>query len=139
VLTPELAAARVKFVEYLKRGHISSPDNHVLATIAKRYSEQLLAVLDIGITEPCIDLYQTVKDLPTTFTRGVIQNEMKISMKNVPLSLVQPNIFMAVDLHERKHILLKLFRIPETYTFQSALSRKDAVTCVTSSSMFKSV
>jgi hypothetical protein len=115
------------FVEHLQRGRINRPDNRVLATIAKRYPEQLQAVLSVGRTEPCIDLYVTVKELPSSFTRGVIENDMKISI-NAPISLAQPNILIAVDLERRKHILIKLLRIPQTTTSQSTLAKKDAVT-----------
>ena len=127
VLMPALAAARLTFVEYLNRGRINKPDKQVLATIAKRYSQQLRAVLEVGITEPCIDLYETVKALPSSFTRGVIQSEMKISI-NGPVSLAQPNILIAVDLNGGKHLFIKLLRIPQTTTSQSTLSKKDAVT-----------
>jgi Protein kinase domain len=114
-----------KFIQYLKQGRIDRPDEQVLATIAKRYSPQLQAALQIGRTATCVDLYQTVKELPSSFTRGVIQNDLKISI-NGPVSLAQPNILIAVDLSVGRHILIKLLRIPQTTTSQSYLAKKNA-------------
>ena len=85
-----------------------------------------MAAIEIGHPGPCIELYRTVKELPTSFTRGVIQSDMKISI-NGPLSLAQPNILIAVDLDFGLHILIKLLRLPQTTTSQTILDKKDAV------------
>ena len=114
------------FTEFLKHGHINRPNEQVLVTIAKRYSQQLQAVLAIGRTGPCIDLYETVKELPSSFTRGVIQNEVGILL-NGPMSLAQPNILIAVDVKCSKHLLIKLLRIPQTTQSQSTVSKEDAI------------
>ena len=126
MLISELSPVSLKFVDYLKIGQIDRPDEQVLITIAKRYSQQLLAAIEIGHPGPCIELYRTVKELPTSFTRGVIQSDMKISI-NGPLSLAQPNILIAVDLDVGRHILIKLLRLPQTTTSQTILDKKDAV------------
>jgi hypothetical protein len=111
--TDSSVVQQTTFIEFLKRGHINQPKDQVLVTIAKRYSQQLLAVLALGRTEPCIDLYETVKELPSSFSRGVIQNEVGIRI-NGPMSLAQPNILIGVDVKREKHILIKLLRIPQT-------------------------
>ncbi len=119
-------ANRLTFVEYLKLGHINRPNNQVLNIIANRYSQQLQAVLSVGSIDPCIDLYNTVKELPSSFTRGVIEADLKISI-NGPMSLAQPNILIAADLIQGKFLYIKLLSIPETLTSQSLQSRKNAV------------
>jgi hypothetical protein len=90
------------FFEYLKRGRIDRPDNQVLATIACRYSQQLQAVLSIGKTEPCVDLYKTVKELPSSFTRGVIEGDLNISI-NGPMSFGQPRCCRPQNRKESLH------------------------------------
>ena len=124
--TDSSVANRHTFTEFLRHGHINRPNDQVLVTIAKRYSQQLQAVLALGRTEPCIDLYETVKLLPSSFTRGVIQNDMG-RLINGPMSLAQPNILIAVDVKREKHLLIKLLRIPQTTQSQSTLSKKDAI------------
>ena len=120
-------AANQTFIELLKHGNINHPNDQVLITIARRYSQQLQAVLALGRTEPCIDLYETVKDLPSSFTRDVIQKALGISI-NGTLSLAQPNILVAVDVIANKLLLIKLLRIPQTTTSHFNLTKMDAVT-----------
>lgn len=130
VLVPpnaQLPTTVQKYADYLKFGYIDKPKTQVLATISKRYSQQLRAVLDIGLPGPCVDLYETVKELPSTITRGVIQKEMNISI-NGPMSLAQPNILIAIDLDAEKHLFVKLLRMPQTTTSQPTAAKKDAVT-----------
>ena len=43
------------------------------------------------------------------------------------MSLAQPNILIAGDVNDGKHLLIKLLRIPETTTSQSTNSKKDAI------------
>jgi hypothetical protein len=124
--TDSSVANQHTFTEFLRHGHINRPNDQVLVTIAKRYSQQLQAVLALGRTEPCIDLYETVKLLPSSFTRGVIQKDVGILI-NGPMSLAQPNILIAVDVKREKHLLIKLLRIPQTTQSQSTLSKKDAI------------
>jgi len=124
--TDSSVANQHTFTEFLRHGHINRPNDQVLVTIAKRYSQQLQAVLALGRTEPCIDLYETVKLLPSSFTLGVIQNDLGILM-NGPMSLAQPNILIAVDVKREKHLLIKLLRIPQTTQLQSTVSKKDAI------------
>jgi hypothetical protein len=81
------------FIDNLKKAGIDRPKSRVLATIANRYPQQAQVALSIGSPEVCFDLYQTVKDLPSSFTRGVIQNDMMIAI-NGPMSLSQPNILI---------------------------------------------
>lgn len=86
------------FIEYLNLGGIYRPEEHVLVRIAHRYSEQLQAVLDIGLPELCVDLYATVKDLPSAYILNAIRKHMNLSMNLKPVSLMEPNIFNAIDL-----------------------------------------
>jgi hypothetical protein len=114
------------FAEFLKSGRITRPDSQVISRVAKQFPNHMLAALRAG-SNACVDLYETVKVLPSSFTRGVIQSDMKISI-NGPMSLAQPNILLAADLDTEKLLLIKLLRIPETTSSQSTLSKKDAVT-----------
>jgi serine/threonine protein kinase len=52
---------------------------------------------------------------------------MQISIGR-PMSLAQPNILIAVDLARKKHLFIKLLRIPETTTSESSQSKNVAVT-----------
>lgn len=94
--------------------------------ISSRFPQQLLAAVSTGIKEPCIDLYETVKGLPSSLTLGFIQNEMNVSI-NGPMSLSQPNILIAIDLDAGKHLFIKLLRIPQTTASHSTDAKKDAV------------
>ena len=127
VLMPELATPHLTFAQHLARNHINRPDNRVLATIVRRYPQHLRAALDVGIPESCVDLYETVKALPSSYTRGVIQSNLEISI-NGPMSLAQPNILIALDLSSGKHLYIKLLRMPQTTTSQSTSGKEGAVT-----------
>jgi hypothetical protein len=123
---PDVTHEKTTFVEYLKSANITRPDEDVLVTLSKRYSQNLQAALSIGLPGPCVDLYETVKVLPKSFTRGVIQNDLQVSI-NGPMSLAQPNILTAVDLVACKNLLIKLLRIPETNHSVLHDARKNAV------------
>ena len=112
------------FVDSLKEYHISRPDEKVLITISKRYPQQLQSA--IGVPAVCFDLYETVKELPSSFTRGVIEAQEHIRL-NGPLSLAQPNILTGMDMNARNHILVKLLRIPQMMGAQDYSSRQSAV------------
>jgi hypothetical protein len=105
---------------------IDQPDKQVLATITSRFTQQLFAVLAIGDPDACAELYRKVKELPATFTRGVIQQDLQVSI-NGPLSDSQPLILIAADYIARKHLLLKLLRIPEMMDSRPVASRLAAV------------
>lgn len=130
VLVPEVQPSPAQpaptFADYLKRENINSPKENVLSIIATCYPQQMRAAMEIGSSGPCVDLYRMVEGLPSSYTRGVIEKDMAISI-NGPLSLERPNVLTAVDMGSGCHICLKLLRLPGTVTSQSTVAKKDAI------------
>lgn len=119
-------SSETTFVGQLLKCAINKPDADVISIITRRFPQQFQSALSSGIPQACLDLYNVAKSLPTSFTRGVIQQQLHISI-NGPMSLAQPNILAGVDLRAQKHILVKLLQIPIT-SFSSQFSeRKEAV------------
>jgi hypothetical protein len=114
------------FVESLVRGGINKPNQEVLDTIVKRFSNPFQAAVLCGSIDTCVNLYRTVKELPTSFTRGVIQNDLNLSI-NGPMSLAQPNILIAFDLCNGNQLFIKLLRMPQTLITYAKSSKEGVV------------
>ncbi len=100
------------FVALLKAAGIHRPDEEVLASIVKRCSYSMLAAASTGSASVCRDLYEAVRDSPSTTTRGIIEQQEHISL-NGPFS-GQMNTLTGVDLLSGELILLKLLVLPES-------------------------
>jgi serine/threonine protein kinase len=98
------------FVDLLKDAGIHRPDQEVLASIVNRCSYRMLAAASTGNATLCYELYQEMKQLPSTTTRGMIEQQEHISL-NGPM-FDQLNILSGVDLHNGDLILVKLLILP---------------------------
>ena len=76
--------------------------------------------------DACINLYRTVKDMPSTSTRGFIEKDMHVSI-NGPMSLAQVDILIAFDLEQGKFLCIKLLRLVETISYQSNDQKEQAL------------
>ena len=106
--------------------HINSPDPEVVSRITKDFSQYLLAAVFSGAPESCYDLYVTVKELPRSFTRGVIEKDAGVLI-NGPFSLAQPNLLIAFDVKLMQHVIVKLLRLPQFGFSVTEPEKKDAI------------
>lgn len=98
------------FVDLLKAAGIHRPDQAVLASIVNRCSYRMLAAASTGNATLCCELYEEMKQLPSTTTRGMIEQQEHISL-NGPM-FDQLNILSGVDLVNSDLILVKLLILP---------------------------
>ncbi|KAJ3236243.1 hypothetical protein HDU78_004708 [Chytriomyces hyalinus] len=106
------AVPRERFLKGLSEAGVftSTPAvNKVVNTIMRRYPVHMLAA--VGSPSACLALYEQVKDLPATFTRGIIQEKMNVSI-NGPMP-GQKSILTAVDLKAGKLCVIKLLSPPQ--------------------------
>ncbi|KAJ3398207.1 hypothetical protein HDU80_009145 [Chytriomyces hyalinus] len=106
------AVPRERFLKGLSEAGIftSTPAvNKVAKTIMMRYPVHMLAA--VGSPSACLALYEQVKGLPATFTRGIIQEKMNVSI-NGPMP-GQKSILTAVDLKAGKLCVIKLLSPPQ--------------------------
>ena len=89
----------------LKEGSIDRPLDKIISLILKSFPNQLIAVS--GNVEACVDLYNEVKSLPGTHTRGVIAAQLNISI-NGPISEQHKNILSGIDCDTGMRCMLKL-------------------------------
>jgi hypothetical protein len=101
---------RFKELVQTARPHVS-PKPEVLLKIMMRFTEELNAAVEINDPELCYDLYDKVKDIPSTYTRSAIEKASCIVL-NRPISLDFPNILLGVDLSANKRIAVKLIKYP---------------------------
>lgn len=97
-------------MELLKLAGVDRPDQEVLASIVNRCSYRMLAAASTGNANLCRELYEQIKDLPSTTTRGLIEQQEHISL-NGPM-FDKMNILSGVDLDNGNLILLKLLVLP---------------------------
>ncbi len=103
-------ARELGFVDLLKRTGIDRPDQEVLASMVNRCSYRMLAAASTGNATLCRELYEEIKHLPSTTTRGVIEQQEHISL-NGPM-FDKLNILSGVDLDNGDLILVKLLILP---------------------------
>ncbi|KAJ3250655.1 hypothetical protein HDU77_006454 [Chytriomyces hyalinus] len=106
------AVPRERFLKGLSEAGVftSTPAvNKVVNTIMRRYPVHMLAA--VGSPSACLALYEQVKDLPATFTRGIIQEKMNVSI-NGPMD-GQKSILTAIDLKAGKLCIIKLLSPPQ--------------------------
>lgn len=97
------------FIDNLKVVGMHDPDMEVLFKMATYYPLQMQSSL--GSPQCCAALYEIVKTLPSSTTLNEIQHQLNISISK-PISLEHPEILAAIDLAQRKAIMIKLIRLP---------------------------
>lgn len=100
----------------------------VIYNIGKMFAAEMQLCVDLGSISKCHDLYDKVKDMPSTRTRGIIQKESSIIL-NGPLSTDFPNILLGVDIVARKRIVVKLIKgsqVPRPMSQQQREETKNA-------------
>ncbi|KAI8820343.1 hypothetical protein BJ741DRAFT_672909 [Chytriomyces cf. hyalinus JEL632] len=106
------AVPRERFLKSLSEAGISTSKpavNKIVDTIARRFPNHMLAVA--GSPDACYELYKEVKELPATFTRGIIQDKLNVSI-NGPMP-GQKSILTAIDLEAGKRCVFKLLSPPQ--------------------------
>jgi Protein kinase domain len=124
----KLPERQKSFEDLLKSSGISNPNQQVLTVICKRYSQQMQAAMTCQNADVCRNIYEDVKLLPSSYTRGKIEKEVDIRI-NGPMSLAQPNILVGIDFSSDSYILIKLLSPPQTVGSQSHSDRDRAVAC----------
>ena len=98
----------------------------------KRYPYYLIA--RVGDDEACHELYSEIKELPATFTRGRIQDDLDVSI-NGPLHGLK-SVLSAMDNDTGRRCLIKLLSPPElnvsvTYEKKEEAIKLEVETCET--------
>jgi serine/threonine protein kinase len=92
-----------RFTESLKKcSHIRNPSQKVLERIVKSYSTAMIVACDSS--QYSYDLYTTVRDLPETFTRLLIDHSYDIIV-NGDANLENPNLLSATDKQGNQRIV----------------------------------
>jgi serine/threonine protein kinase len=122
-LTPP---AVIQFQELLKRSRPPiKADMDVIYNIAKMFAAEMQVCVDLQSPSRCHDLYDIVKLIPSTTTRGVIRNQSNIVL-NGPVSTEAKNILLGVDIAARRRVLVKIVNVQDTPWSMSREEREEA-------------
>jgi serine/threonine protein kinase len=101
-----------RFKELVKKARPDlSPKAEVLLKIWMKFPAEMIAAVEIDDQNLCYDLYDKVKQIPSTYTRSAIEKASCIVL-NGPISLDFPDILLGVDLSANKRIAVKLIKFP---------------------------
>jgi hypothetical protein len=89
----------------------------------KRFPYYLIA--RVGDDEACLELYSEMKELPATFTRGRIQEDLNVSI-NGPLHGLK-SVLSAMDNETGRRYLIKLLSPPELNVSVTYAEKQEAI------------
>ena len=90
----------------LKLGGIDRPNEKVLARICSSYASEL--IVTIHSVDLAVSLYRRVRDMPTTFTKGIVRDQQGVSI-NGPFMPDKPKLLMGSHEDGRQVVVKLLF------------------------------
>jgi serine/threonine protein kinase len=116
-----------KFRELIiKNSRYTRPNTKTILSAAKSYLMEMVVAVELNAGDDCVELYEKVKDLPKSHTRGIIQDKAHVVL-NGPASKDFPNILLGIDLMEKRRIMVKLLKVQEDTLSRTEQEKENAI------------
>jgi hypothetical protein len=110
----------------IRNSRYTRPDANTILSAAKSYLMEMAVAVELNSGEQCVALYEKVKGLAKTYTRGIIQDKSHVVL-NGPAFKDFPNILLGIDLVEKRRIMVKLIKVPEDTVFRTQQEKEKAI------------
>jgi protein involved in polysaccharide export with SLBB domain len=110
----------------IRNSRYTRPDANTILSAAKSYLMEMAVAVELNSGEQCVALYEKVKGLAKTYTRGIIQDKSHVVL-NGPAFKDFPNILLGIDLVEKRRIMVKLLKVQEDTLSRTEQEKENAI------------